>query len=155
LEDVSLRRRCAWIKMRLEPLTRCHSRKTFADAAKLFDNFELSRPSHAELLAIPLMMMAHDSTPGPGALDPETIDTLRLALVQYVATPSDGESLRQTLDNMAAEAHEKSILPEQLLVVLKDVWYSLPSVRAMSDPSEQVRLLQRVVTICIKEYYAD
>jgi hypothetical protein len=100
-------------------------------------------------------MMAHDSTPGRGALDPETVDAVRSALVQYVATPADGEPLRRALDDMASEAHEKSIMPEQLLVILKDVWNSLPSVRAMSDPSEQVRLLQRVVTICIKEYYAD
>ena len=101
------------------------------------------------------MMMAHDSTPGPGALDPETIDAVRSALVQYVATPADSELLRRALDAMAAEAHEKSILPEQLLIVLKDVWNSLPSVRAMSDPSEQIRLLQRAVTICIRAYYGD
>jgi hypothetical protein len=55
---------------------------------------------------------------------------------------------------MAAEARSKSIPPEQLLVVLKDIWYSLPGVRGMSEPVEQVRLLQRVVTMCIKEYYA-
>jgi len=28
-------------------------------------------------------------------------------------------------------------------------------VRGMSEPSEQIPLLQRVVTMCIKEYYAD
>jgi hypothetical protein len=101
------------------------------------------------------MMMVHDSTPGPGALAAETIDAVRSALTHYVALPSDGEPLRQALDTMAAEAHAKSILPEQLLVVLKDVWYSLPSVRSMGDASAQARLLQRVVTICIKEYYGD
>jgi hypothetical protein len=56
---------------------------------------------------------------------------------------------------MAAEAREKTVLPEQLLVVLKDVWYSLPGVQEMSDTTEQVRLLQRAVTMCIREYYAD
>jgi hypothetical protein len=100
-------------------------------------------------------MMVHDSTPGLGALDPETVAAVRSALALYIATPSDGEPLRQALDVMAAEAHEKSILPEQLLVVLKDLWYALPSVGAMRDAAEQTRLLQRVVTICIKEYYAD
>jgi hypothetical protein len=100
-------------------------------------------------------MMAHDSTPGHGALATETIEAVRSALAVYVAAPSDGDSLRQALDGMAAEAREKSILPEQLLVVLKDVWYSLPSVRAMREPTDQVRLLQRVVTMCIQEYYAQ
>ena len=99
------------------------------------------------------MMMAHDSTPGHPALAAETIDTVRSALSAYVSESSDGERLRQALDRMAAEAREKSILPEQLLVVLKDVWYSLPNVRAISEPTEQIRLLQRVVTMCIKEYY--
>jgi hypothetical protein len=101
------------------------------------------------------MMMAHDSTPGPGALAAETIDAVRSALAQYVETPSRAEPLRQVLDRMAAEAHEKSILPEQLLVTLKDVWYSLPSVSAMRDPATKIRMLQSVVTICIKEYYAE
>jgi hypothetical protein len=29
----------------------------------------------------------------------------------------------------------------------------LPEVRAIPDAGEQVRLLQRVVTMCIREYY--
>ena len=99
-------------------------------------------------------MMAHDSTPGHPALAAETIDAVRSALAVYISAPSDGERLRQALDHMAAEAREKSMLPEQLLVVLKDVWYSLPSVRAMREPAEQIRLLQRVVTMCIQEYYS-
>ena len=41
------------------------------------------------------------------------------------------------------------------VIALKDVWYGLPSVRAMQQTDEQVRLLQRVVTMCIKEYYRE
>ena len=55
---------------------------------------------------------------------------------------------------MAAEAREKTILPEHLLIALKDVWNALPEVRAMTDAAHQIRLLQRVVTMCIKEYYS-
>ena len=102
-----------------------------------------------------MMMMAHDSSPGPAALSEETIEAVRAALVRYIDAPSQGDRLRESLHVMAAEARAKSVLPEQLLVVLKDIWYSLPSVRAMSEPVDQVRLLQRVVTMCIKEYYAD
>ena len=32
-----------------------------------------------------------------------------------------------------AEARAKQMLPEQLLVVLKDIWYALPAVRAIDD----------------------
>ena len=46
------------------------------------------------------------------------------------------------------------MLPEQLLVVLKDIWSGLPEVRSMTNSREQIRLLQRVVTMCIKEYYS-
>ena len=99
--------------------------------------------------------MVHDSSPGPGSLSPETIEAVRAALVAYVDAPSCGERLGQALHVMAAEAREHAMLPEQLLVVLKDIWYTLPIVRSIREPSEQVRLLQRVVTMCIREYYAD
>lgn len=100
------------------------------------------------------MMMAHDSSPGPNALTEDTIEAVRASLEQYVANPARGEALGSTLRAMAAEAREQSMLAEQLLIVLKDIWYSLPSVRNMSETSDQVRLLQRVVTMCIKEYYS-
>ena len=101
------------------------------------------------------MMMAHDSSPGPGSLSPETIEAVRAALIAYVDAPSSGERLGRALRTMAAEAHEQAMLPEQLLVVLKDIWYTLPAVRSIKEPTEQVRLLQRAVTMCIREYYAD
>jgi hypothetical protein len=100
------------------------------------------------------MMMAYDSSPGPNALTEETIDAVRSALVEYIAAPAHGETLGVALRTMATEARDRSMLPEQLLIVLKDIWYSLPTVRNMSDTTEQIRLLQRVVTMCIKEYYS-
>jgi len=101
------------------------------------------------------MMMAHDSGRGRSSLAEKTIESVRVALRQYVESPEGSEPLRATLHAMAGEAHQKALLPEELLVVLKDIWYSLPVVRAMTEPTEQIRLLQRVVTMCIKEYYAD
>jgi hypothetical protein len=101
------------------------------------------------------MMMAHDSSPPPAAgLAEETVARARVALSRYLASPDEaGDELRDALDAMASEARAKSMLPEQLLVVLKDVWYALPAVRAIDDAGAQIRLLQRVVTMCIKEYY--
>lgn len=101
------------------------------------------------------MMMAHDSSPPPAAgLAEETVARARLALSRYLENAdAGGEELRDALDAMATEAREKSMLPEQLLVVLKDIWYALPAVRAIEDSGAQIRLLQRVVTMCIKEYY--
>ena len=99
------------------------------------------------------MMMAHDSSRGPAALAEDTIAAVRSALVRYVDAPSDGDGLRSALHALAAEAHAKSVLPEQLLVRLKEAWSSLPEVRAMRDAQQQARLLERVVTMCIREYY--
>ena len=100
-------------------------------------------------------MMAYDSsqTP-PSRLDDDTIAAVRNALRQYLANSSTPDPLQPALLAMASEAREKSILPEHLLIVLKDVWNALPEVRSMSDNAEQVRVLQRVVTMCIKEYYS-
>lgn len=101
------------------------------------------------------MMMAHDSshTP-PSRLDDDTVAAVRAALRAYLAIPSDAAALQDALTRMSAEARDRAVLPEHLLVVLKDVWGTLPEVRTMTDAGQQVRLLQRVVTMCIKEYYS-
>lgn len=101
------------------------------------------------------MMMAHDSSPTPPSrLDDETVAAVRDALRTYLSRSPEPAALQRALVRMSAEARERTILPEQLLVVLKDVWGTMPEVRAMTDTGEQVRLLQRVVTMCIKEYYS-
>jgi hypothetical protein len=101
------------------------------------------------------MMMAHDSSPPPApGLAEETTARTRVALSHYLENAeAGGDELRLALDAMAAEARSKAMLPEQLLVVLKDIWYALPAVRSIEDSGAQIRLLQRVVTMCIKEYY--
>lgn len=101
------------------------------------------------------MMMATDSsqTP-PGRLDEATVNAVRQALTGYLANAQDPSGLQAALTAMAADARGSGILPEQLLIVLKDVWNGLPAVRSMTDSREQIRLLQRVVTMCIKEYYS-
>src|SRR6266550_8998153 len=81
------------------------------------------------------MMMAHDSSPPPApGLAEETVARARVALSAYLEDPEGhGEDLRDALNQMADDAREKKMLPEQLLVVLKDIWYALPAVRAVED----------------------
>ena len=102
------------------------------------------------------MMMAHDSsqTP-PSRLDDESVSALRFALRAYLHNAEAPSGLQAALHRIATEARERGILPEQLLVVLKDLWSTLPEVRSMTDTRQQVNLLQRVVTMCIKEYYSS
>ena len=100
------------------------------------------------------MMMAHDSSPTPPSrLDEATIDAIRASLRVYVATGS-ARGLQAVLLRTASEARAKAMLAEHVLIALKGTWNALPEVRAMRDSTEQIRLLQRVVTMCIKEYYS-
>jgi len=114
--------------------------------------FLLAHSDAATTERIP-MMMAEESSPGRGALSEETIASIRLALQQYADDPDDGDRLRDALRLVSAEAREKSIYPEHLLTILKDMWQDVPNVPAASG-ADHVQLLQRVVTICIKEYYS-
>ena len=45
--------------------------------------------------------------------------------------------------------------PEQLLVTLKDLWFSLPELTANTGSDVENVLLQELISRCIKEYYAD
>ena len=67
------------------------------------------------------MMMAFDSsrTP-PSRLDDATIVSVRNALRGYLANANHAAPLREALLLMATDARANSMLPEQLLVVLKD-----------------------------------
>ncbi|CAN5260937.1 hypothetical protein BH09GEM1_BH09GEM1_28780 [soil metagenome] len=100
------------------------------------------------------MMMAYDSSNNPPSrLSDDTTHSVRVALREYLASDTSS-ALQHALVLMAADAREKSMPPEQVLIALKDIWNALPEVRAMSDAGNQIRLLQRVVTMCIKEYYS-
>jgi predicted NACHT family NTPase len=100
------------------------------------------------------MMMAPDSSPPPSSrLDDELLNALRIALRRNGNDADYASELQASLLVVATEARARDILPEQLLVRLKDAWSSLPEVREMRDAQQQARLLERVVTACIREYY--
>lgn len=93
----------------------------------------------------------------PNVLAKETVDAVRGALQRYARAPASDPApdLRSALQALAREARLKDVPPEQLLVALKSVWQQLPEVENARDYTEQTRVLQRVVTICIKEYFAE
>jgi len=101
-------------------------------------------------------MTVQDSSPTPPTtLAPETIAVVRDELARYVAGTGDGDALHAAVQRAAREARERRIMAEQLLVVLKDVWHGLPDVQRANEPADQVRMLQRVITMCIREYYRE
>jgi hypothetical protein len=100
-------------------------------------------------------MMAFDRTPGSQSLDAATVGELRTALTRSLETGSHGSDLKAVLVSCALEAKRKGLLAEQLLLALKDVWYSLPEVSKHSGNDVQTRLLQQLIAQCIQEYYAN
>ena len=101
------------------------------------------------------MMMAHTSDSPPPALDAETVAAARAALTHYVRDGEPAAELRDLLMRVAAEARAKGIMAERLLVVLKEIWGSLPEVRhaERTRVTEQNALLQQLITRCIQQYY--
>ena len=99
------------------------------------------------------MMMAPDRTPKGPELSAASIAALESALQQHVRE-NDLTALQPALHRIATEAREKQMQAEQLLVVLKDVWFSLPQIAQAPQAKVQDHLLQSVVTLCIREYYS-
>ena len=90
-------------------------------------------------------MMAFDRTPAVPVLDPTTIADLRAALQSSVNRGSHGDELRGTLCRAAIEARRKGIHAERLLILLKDIWYSLPPIAGASSSDVSHALLQELV----------
>jgi hypothetical protein len=99
-------------------------------------------------------MMAFDRTPAAPDLDPNTIANLRAALQTSADRGSHGDELRDVLCCAADEARRKGIHAERLLIVLKDIWYSLPPMAGASSNDVSHALLQELVSRCIHEYYS-
>ena len=99
-------------------------------------------------------MMAFDRTPSRPALEPETVDALRSALTTSVAQGNHVDGLRDLLCRAAADAQSKGMQAEQLLITLKEIWYSMPAVTTASSAAVETSLLQELISRCIQEYYA-
>jgi hypothetical protein len=99
-------------------------------------------------------MMAFDRTPSRPALETETVDALRNALAASVVRGNHADDLRELLCRAAADARSKGMQAEQLLIALKEIWYSMPEVTNASSALVENSLLQELISRCIQEYYA-
>jgi hypothetical protein len=99
-------------------------------------------------------MMAFDRSRSTDALDPATVAELRAALSRSVQAGNHGDELKGVLSRAAADARQKGIQAEQLLLALKDIWYSLPQLANQPASDVQTRLLQQLIARCIQEYYS-
>ena len=63
--------------------------------------------------------------------------------------------LRHGLRLLCNEARDRGVRVEQLVVVIKHAWSTLPEGRWHRYSDRGLPMLQRIVTVCIEEYYAD
>ncbi len=54
---------------------------------------------------------------------------------------------------MCADARDRGVRVEELLISLKRIWPTIPGIGRLRR-DESGRLLSRVVTLCVEEYYA-
>jgi hypothetical protein len=99
-------------------------------------------------------MMAFEKTPSSPQLESSTIEALRAALARSITTGNHEDSLRNLLCQTAAEARDKGIRAEHLLITLKSIWFSLPELVDRSANDVDNALLQELISRCIHEYYA-
>jgi hypothetical protein len=100
-------------------------------------------------------MMAFDRPSSGPTLDPVTVTELRAALSRSAQSGNHGSELQGLLVRAATDARAKGLQAEQLLVILKEIWYSLPQLATQQGSDVQTRLLQQLIARCIQEYYAS
>lgn len=83
------------------------------------------------------------------------VDALRRTLQAHgPETVDDGDvHWRDCARVMCADARDRGVPVEQLLVSLKRMWPRIPGIERMPRDAS-TRLLTRVVTLCVEEYYA-
>jgi hypothetical protein len=89
------------------------------------------------------------------AIPPHIVAELRARLRAHVSDPSvpDAE-LGQALRELGAFARAHGVHVEQILVLLKDTFDRLTPHTARDSPADRTERLERLVTLCIRAYYA-
>jgi hypothetical protein len=81
---------------------------------------------------------------------------LRAALTEQLKKPdAPTVELSALLQRVAKEAREGSLRPEQLLLIFKQLWNSLAESLRPQNTEQSERVRARLVTVCIKAYYAE
>jgi hypothetical protein len=77
---------------------------------------------------------------------------LRTALQALLRSGAPEESVRRAVSLFCAEARRREMRAERVLVVLKDVWRSLPEVRRLGRAQSELALAH-LTTLTIRTFY--
>jgi len=85
---------------------------------------------------------------------PRLLNTTSRALELALGGPAGNgdRALRHTIRELCAEAQRAGLRPEELIVLFKATWRSRPELGTVSR-GELTPALDRVITMCIEEYY--
>jgi hypothetical protein len=81
------------------------------------------------------------------------VAALRCGLQAQLGPSPNGE-LRRAVRLLCDEAHRRGLRAEQVIVLLKEAWGSLPDVQVLAPGEERRESLSRIVSLCIDEFYA-
>jgi hypothetical protein len=91
-------------------------------------------------------------TPDPRPLSAQTVEQLRQAILNRRQSPALGDdALRRALEAVAAEARQRDLRPEELIVTLKQIVDEAPGARLISGDDRRLR--EWIVSTCIRAYF--
>ncbi len=94
------------------------------------------------------------SEPHPCALSAQTTGALREAVVCHLERRADGEAkLNSAVAAVVAEARERAMRPEALILAFKNLYDALPEPTSAVARAEQMQLRERLVSACIRAYF--
>ena len=89
-------------------------------------------------------------------LSDSTIQELRAALTDQLKQATGlSPELTRLLRKVGAEARQKKVRPEELIVTFKQMWNSVAESVPLQNAEERERMRQTLVTLCIQAYYAE
>ena len=78
----------------------------------------------------------------------------RAVTAKFFATLGGEAQLRSDLRTVCVEAKRNNLRVEHLIIAFKDAWRSLPEARLLPQGTQGAELLNRIITLCIAEFYA-
>ncbi len=90
--------------------------------------------------------------PEPRPLSERVDAQLRDAIVGVQRNTGTEDALREALREAAAEARQRGLRPEELIIALKALIDDLPGMRSPAT-EDRVRLRDRIVSACIRAYF--
>ena len=94
-----------------------------------------------------------DSVPAWAAAD-GGVTALHSVLQAHTRECATESELRRAIALVCRAARRERMRAEQVIVAVKQTWYSLPEVRELPSGDARAALLDRVVSLTIDEFYA-